>query len=461
MNEIGGYFELELQKSSQYYKDIIKLNSGRNAFKYIVKAQTPTKVYIPNYICNSVIEPLEELNIKYEFYNIDENFEIIQNIELEKNEKLFYVNYFALKSKYIKKLTDKYSDKLIIDNTQAFFEKPLENIDTIYSPRKFFGVSDGGYLSSNKSLNETLEQDESYNHSIQLLGRVDSSASSFYDDYQKAEQRLINQPIREISKLTQTILSSIDYENVIKKRKENFDYLHQQLGDINLINIENGFDFVPFVYPLMIENENLRQKLIENKIYIARYWNEVLDRKNVKNIEKKFLNQIIPLPIDQRYGLNDMIKIVKVIKNNVCKITKNNSSTDLLEYFTKIDNDYSKVLGTNSSFSEYCDKLSKNAEIYYLTISNIKIGLLAFYANNYDEKKVFISSISVMSHYHGYGFGIKLLNFLEEYLKEIHFNKIELQVEKNNINAINFYKRYGFITILEKQTSIIMSKNIN
>ena len=316
MNEIGGYFELELQKSSQYYKDIIKLNSGRNAFKYIVKAQTPTKVYIPNYICNSVIEPLEELNIKYEFYNIDENFEIIQNIELEKNEKLFYVNYFALKSKYIKKLTDKYSDKLIIDNTQAFFEKPLENIDTIYSPRKFFGVSDGGYLSSNKSLNETLEQDESYNHSIQLLGRVDSSASSFYDDYQKAEQRLINQPIREMSKLTQTILSSIDYENVIKKRKENFDYLHQQLGDINLINIENGFDFVPFVYPLMIENENLRQKLIENKIYIARYWNEVIYRKNVKNIEKKFVNQIIPLPIDQRYNLDDMKRIIKVIKGD-------------------------------------------------------------------------------------------------------------------------------------------------
>ena len=38
---------------------------------------------------------------------------------------IFYVNYFALKSKYIQGLADKYNNNLIVDNTQAFFEKPL------------------------------------------------------------------------------------------------------------------------------------------------------------------------------------------------------------------------------------------------------------------------------------------------------------------------------------------------
>jgi hypothetical protein len=317
MKEIGGYFELELPKKYEYYNNIIKLNSGRNSLKYILKAQKPNKVYIPNYVCDSVLEPLEELNIKYEFYNIDEKFEIIQNIKLEKNEKIFYVNYFALKSEYINKLVDTYSDNLIIDNTQAFFERPLQGIDTIYSPRKFFGVSDGGYLSTNKFLNEDLENDESYDSSIQLLGRIDKSAKSFYYDYQKAEQRLINQPIKTISKLTQKILSSIDYERVIKKRKENFIYLHEQLRYMNLIDIPSDLNFVPFVYPLMTENKNLRQKLIENKIYIAKYWNEVLERHNLSRIEKDFVEKIIPLPIDQRYDLEDMKRIVKVIKDNL------------------------------------------------------------------------------------------------------------------------------------------------
>jgi hypothetical protein len=317
MKEIGGYFELELTKGIEYHSELLKLNSGRNAFKYILKTRNPKKVFIPNFICDSVIEPLDELKISYEFFNIDENFEIIQNVILKENEIIFYVNYFALKSKYIEKLTHKYNNNLIIDNTQAFFEKPIKDIDTIYSPRKFFGVSDGGYLSTNKFLDEDLEQDESCSHSIQLLGRIDKNASSFYNDYQKAEQRLINQPIKQMSKLTENILSSIAYESVIKKRKDNFVFLHNELKDTNLLNLDGKLDFVPFVYPLMIEDESLRQKLIDNKIYIAKYWNEVLDRKNVSYIEKDFVNRILPLPIDQRYDLYDMKRIVEIIKDSL------------------------------------------------------------------------------------------------------------------------------------------------
>lgn len=317
MKEIGGYFELELSQKEEYHNDLIKLNSGRNCFKYILKAQKPKKIYIPNFICNSVIEPLEELCISYEFYNINENFEIVQNLHVQENEKLIYVNYYALKSQYIQKLVNKYADKLIIDNTQAFFEKPLENIDTIYSPRKFFGVSDGGYLSTSKTLEEKLETDESYAKSIQLLGRIDKSASLFYNDYQKAEERLINQPVKTMSKLTQRILYSIDYDKVQKRRKENFEYLHNELKSINLLKIDDGLEFIPFVYPLLNGGgkcDDMRTKLIENKIYVAKYWNETCERENATNIEKDFVNQIIPLAIDQRYDLEDMKRIIETIK---------------------------------------------------------------------------------------------------------------------------------------------------
>ena len=138
MKEIGGYFELELSESIEYHSELLKFNSGRNALKYILKARQPKKVFIPNYICNSVIEPLEELKINYEFYNVNKYFEIAQNITLKDSEIIFYVNYFALKLDYIKGLANKYNNNLIVDNTQAFFQKPFKDIDTIYSPRKFF-----------------------------------------------------------------------------------------------------------------------------------------------------------------------------------------------------------------------------------------------------------------------------------------------------------------------------------
>ena len=316
MKEIGGYFELELASKQEYHTSAIKLNSGRNAFKYILKAQNIKKIYIPNFICNSIIEPLVELSISYEFYNIDSNFEIIQEIDLLKDERILYVNYFALKSQYVKRLADKYQNNLIIDNTQDFFEKPLENIDTIYSPRKFFGVSDGGYLYVNHLLEQLLTFDESYIHSEQLLGRADKEASLFYNEYIKAEQRLINQPIRKMSNLTNKILSSINYERIKQKRKENFAYLHNELKEINLLeNID--IKSTPFIYPFLTNDLQLREKLIKNKIYIAKYWSEVLDRDSASNVEIDFVNKLIPLPIDQRYDFDDMCRILKIIKDNI------------------------------------------------------------------------------------------------------------------------------------------------
>ena len=122
MKEIGGYFGLELASKEEYHTSAINLNSGRNAFKYILEAQDIKKIYTPNFICNSIIEPLIELFISYEFYNIDGNYEIIQEIDLLEDERILYINYFALKSKYVKQLAAKYQNNLIIDNAQELIE---------------------------------------------------------------------------------------------------------------------------------------------------------------------------------------------------------------------------------------------------------------------------------------------------------------------------------------------------
>ena len=192
----------------------------------------------------------------------------------------------------------------------------MKNIDTIYSPRKFFGVSDGGYLYVNHLLEELLIYDESCFHSAQLLGRTDKQASLFYNEYNKAEQRLINQPIKKMSHLTNKILSSIDYESIKQKRKENFEYLHNELKEINLLeNID--IQSTPFIYPFITNDLQLREKLIKNKIYIPKYWIEVLDRDSISNIEIDFVNNIMPLPIDQRYDFDDMCRILKIIKDSI------------------------------------------------------------------------------------------------------------------------------------------------
>jgi len=40
----------------------------------------------------------------------------------------------------VEQLAEKIGSRLIVDNTQAFYAQPLEDIDTFYTCRKFFGV---------------------------------------------------------------------------------------------------------------------------------------------------------------------------------------------------------------------------------------------------------------------------------------------------------------------------------
>ena len=65
MKEIGGYFELESNLSGEFHGDAVKLNSGRNCLWYIFRTQKPSKVHIPYYCCDSVIEPLRNEAVEY------------------------------------------------------------------------------------------------------------------------------------------------------------------------------------------------------------------------------------------------------------------------------------------------------------------------------------------------------------------------------------------------------------
>lgn len=318
MKELGGFFQLELHPIRKFHAGALALNSARNCFKYILQAKNPTKLYLPAYCCDSLIDVLISENIDFEFYHIDNSFEITELPDLKRNERILYINYFGFKSSYIKFLHNQYSEYLIIDNTQSFFEKPIQGVDTIYSPRKFFGVSDGGYLyTNNQMLDVNLESDHSLYSFQHLLGRYEISASEFYDEYQKSEKRLIDQPIKLMSKLTQDILSSLDYEKIALKRQRNFWILHSLLNEFEqmdfLKKIKVDHAVVPMGYPYYSSKSQLRLKLIKNKIYVAKYWPDAL--KRINKTEHEMIEQLFLLPIDQRVDIDDINRIAEVLND--------------------------------------------------------------------------------------------------------------------------------------------------
>ena len=162
MKPIGGYFSLELSRGESYHQGAIDLNTGRNCLEYILKCRGYRKVYIPYYTCDVVLEPFKKLGVPYEYYHVNIHLEIRDEVVLKEGEALLYTNYYGLKQRYTEKLAQHYGNRLIVDNTQAFYANSIKGIDTFYTCRKFFGVTDGAILYTDKILTEEYSVDESY-----------------------------------------------------------------------------------------------------------------------------------------------------------------------------------------------------------------------------------------------------------------------------------------------------------
>lgn len=309
MKSIGGYFELELPQGKEYHSQAIALNTGRNALEYILRVRGYKRVFLPYYSCEALLEPFEKLGVEYSFYHINESLEPEQPVALKDSEAVLYINYFGLKQDFVTTLAATYGKQLIVDNTQAFYAKPIEGIDTFYSCRKFFGVPDGAYLYCDGRLDEELEQDHSWERMTHLLKRIDVSAEAAYADFREQSVKLKNNPIRTMSSLTHRIMASIDYSGVAERRRQNFQFLGEVLGNKNCISLSLATDAVPMVYPFLTTDQQMRQRLIDNKVYVATYWPNVLQWVNPTGTEYTLTTQLLPIPIDQRYGEEEMKRI--------------------------------------------------------------------------------------------------------------------------------------------------------
>lgn len=317
---IGGYFGLELAKTSVGFKflNMSALNSGRNALEFILRNLYPKPecVYLPYYTCEVVLEPLKHLGIKFQFYNINELLEIKELPLLRDNEYIIANNYFGIKDNYIDNLPVDLADKMIVDDAQAFYHNNHLMKRNFYSPRKFVGVADGGYAHTSDGNDADLEQDYSTERSIHLLSRIDKGAEAGFQQFKMDDASLNDAPLRKMSNLTKRILESIDYKEVKNIRKSNFEILHDELASKNKLQIPGLDSFAcPMVYPFLSENgEDLKKKLISNKIFVATYWPNVFEWCTKNSLEYDLAKNLVPLPIDQRYGSDEMNRIIKIVK---------------------------------------------------------------------------------------------------------------------------------------------------
>lgn len=311
MNIYTNILPLELPYGEEYYPGAIKLNTGRNCLEYILTARKIQKVYLPYYICETVLEPIIKLGIGYEFYHLTTDLLPAEIKECRKNEAFLYVNYFGINDDKVKYLAE-HTNSLIVDNTQAFFSPPLPGMDTYYSPRKFFGVPDGGYLFTGKKMNKKLETDVSYKRMVHLIKFLDYD-KGIQKNFHSDETVLSNLPVMYMSHLTRKLLSSIDYNKIRERRISNFSIYQNALSGKNEMNAFLKNNLPACFYPFLNFVPGLRQKLREKSIYTPVFWPDVIKRTAKGSFERALVQNLILLPVDQNKGTGVLELICDIV----------------------------------------------------------------------------------------------------------------------------------------------------
>ncbi|EOH93792.1 hypothetical protein [Enterococcus pallens] len=313
MREIGGYFGLETFEGTDYYLNAVALDKARSCLLYIVKARKYTRIYLPDYLCDCVAEVLSASGVAVSFYPIDRHLQPIFSRQLSVDEGLYLVNYYGqLSNRAIQDYQKKYRN-IIVDNTQAFFQPPVAEVDTFYTCRKFFGVPDGAYLFIDQRLDDVYPTDSSRTRMGHLLGRFEDSAENYYQEYQENEEQLDKNPIKKMSKLTANLLRAVPYEAIKGQRTQNMTVLSRELQAVNGLHyreVEGAFS-----YPLLVENgARIRKELAAKRIYLPTLWPNVIKTQAKSSWAYFYAQNILPLPCDQRYTKEDMIYLVKQLQ---------------------------------------------------------------------------------------------------------------------------------------------------
>ncbi len=110
------------------------------------------------------------------------------------------------------------------------------------------------------------------------------------------------------------------------------------------------------------------------------------------------------------------------------------------------------------TFIQTIEGLIENNEIYILVESATAVGMCKLVQQQHRNSHcIYVGGLAIHPNYTSKGFGNKLIQEIILFAKNKNKKRIELTVASTNINAINLYKKNGFVQegILKYYTHLI------
>jgi len=346
-NMIGGEFELNslpnipnngLNKLTKGKLGTWTTN-GRSALHLILqklKSQGINHIHLPAFLCQSILQPVIALDLEYSFYPVTPDLEALP--DPPHNSAVLLIHYFGFinnAAAALRKNSGK-NYQLIEDGShvllnEIFFHES-EKQYYFFSTRKHGPTALGGWCNLDLDLDDPEKDIEVYTWkslAAKILkgmylskkdGEIDLATENFYLELFRESEELLDSEIHPTKppQIIVNIINNIHWDDVSRKRRTNWQTLHELIGDkVESFSDHLPNEVVPLGYVIRLKNRDpVKEKLAGHRIYAPIHWPmpEEVDIKKFPD-SKMMTDSLLTLPIDQRYGPDDMIYIADALKD--------------------------------------------------------------------------------------------------------------------------------------------------
>lgn len=333
---IGGEFEIDLSIQRDFFPqpDTYYYASGRTALYQILRSLGPqhTKVWMPDWLCHTMVEAAERAKAEVVFYELNSDFEAtleaLDKSGFRDGEAVLMVNYFGLQDlkPTAKAIKEQYPQSIVIeDDVQAYWcfaeqENPYSDY-RFTSMRKAFAIPDGGLVKTLRPMPEAT----GFNTFAQLKVKAgvmkqhrdqDGIKDEDYLSLFRQGDNLISENYdSSMSDDSKRLFAGTDFEWAKRQRQANAKVILEGLKSLGIKPlIEVPADTVPLFIPIYLDNrDEVRRRMFQHEVFCPVHW--PLDGMDVKK-GKEMAEHELSLIVDQRYNKDDICRTVSLLNNN-------------------------------------------------------------------------------------------------------------------------------------------------
>lgn len=338
-----GYFSA----FEKYGREITYLRNGREALLYASYNCKPGKeaiILCPAYSCWSMTAPFEFSGWTIIYYRLNEDLTVDEDylkmlLRGCKADAILTMNFYgsALTNASIA-IVKEFNDNInvIEDFSHCTFcldQIFNEQVDYyVSSIRKSIGVSDGAVILSKKPTNKAyIEVAAPGFGQLRLVAQQQKGRYAFTKSLEDKDaflselrhgEEMIDKldGVHPISEVSLKQIENINGAEISFARRENMKHLWGLLkGRVKMIpGLERSFKGAPFSLPILVEKRDAIQKLLAQKgVYAPVLWPANEQARKVCKVSALVADQMLSIPIDQRYNYDDMEDIAKIVLETV------------------------------------------------------------------------------------------------------------------------------------------------